>query len=50
MVKFLPLFEIDNAVCDLLVSVNAFKELHIFTKICPISEKDNLPSFYSHNL
>lgn len=48
--KFLPVFEIDNALCDLLVSVSGFKESHISTKIYTISEKDNLSSCYSHNL
>lgn len=48
--KFLPVFEMDYAVCDLQVSVCGFKELHISTKVYTISEKDNLPSCYSHNL
>lgn len=47
--KFLPVFEIADAACDVLVSVSGFKELHISSKMHTVSEKDNLPSFYSHN-
>lgn len=47
--KFLPVFEIADAACDVLVSVSGFKELHTSSKMHTVSEKDNLPSFYSHN-
>lgn len=36
--------------CDVLVPVSDFKELHTSAEIYTIAEKDNLPSFYSHNL
>lgn len=50
LVKFLPVFEIADAACDVLVSVSGFKELHTSSKMYSVSEKDNLPFFYSHNL
>lgn len=49
LVKFLPVFEIADTACDALVSVSGFKELHTSSKMYTVSEKDNLPSFYSHN-